>query len=308
MKTKKTLELLSLFLCIISIISCGNDENEGRRVTDYREYILTVASAKIPGVVTSCGNINQMDVYAVMKEPSTEWEAFESIGGFEYESGYEYRIRISKTNYLDYSMGEPQWTEYDLLEVISKEEKTSKNLPYNLIPNWYYENYCTFINPEYQYGIDAEQKEIIENDIKSNSALSFGGLHYYITPGGKNWFLLDNGMKTIAQGYLKKINIDNYTELPESYKILPLKGNMLGCMQCDFIKDVDSEESVMKYDVFFSTTNSTTKSFDRPVFPWLYKDLTAYYQNKFPEAGVKAVVIRYTLSPYGKLRAIYTND
>lgn len=72
MKTKKTLELLSLFLCIISIISCGNDENEGRRVTDYREYILTVASAKIPGVVTSCGNINQMDVYAVMKEPSTE--------------------------------------------------------------------------------------------------------------------------------------------------------------------------------------------------------------------------------------------
>lgn len=28
---------------------------------------------------------------------------------------------------------------------------------------------------------------------------------------------------------------------------------------------------------------------------WLYKDLTAYYRSKYPEANVKAVVIRYVI-------------
>ena len=42
-----------------------------------------------------------------------------SISGFEYESGYEYILRISRTDYLDYSMGEPAWTEYALIEEFS---------------------------------------------------------------------------------------------------------------------------------------------------------------------------------------------
>lgn len=82
---------------------------------------------------------NLMDVYAVMKEQSTEWKPLESIGGFEYESGYEYRIRISETSYLDYRMGAPAWTEYNLLEVISKDKKTSENLPHDFIPDWYFQ-------------------------------------------------------------------------------------------------------------------------------------------------------------------------
>ena len=65
-----------------------------------------------------------------------------SISGFEYESGYEYILRISRTDYLDYSMGEPAWTEYALIEEISKEAKASENVPDNFIPEWFFEQHC----------------------------------------------------------------------------------------------------------------------------------------------------------------------
>ena len=48
---------------------------------------------------------------------------------------YEYKIKISETTFLDYSMGEPAWTEYELLETISKEKKVSEDLPLHLSLN-----------------------------------------------------------------------------------------------------------------------------------------------------------------------------
>ena len=46
------------------------------------------------------------------------------------------------TDYLDYSMGEPAWTEYALIEEISKEAKASENVPDNFIPEWFFEQHC----------------------------------------------------------------------------------------------------------------------------------------------------------------------
>ena len=43
------------------------------------------------------------------------------------------------TDYQDYSMGEPAWTEYALIEEISKEAKASENVPDNFIPEWFFE-------------------------------------------------------------------------------------------------------------------------------------------------------------------------
>lgn len=137
MNTTKLIRILLVFLCSISIVGCDDDENEGRKVTDYKEYTLTVASKKLPGVITSCGNYVSTEVYAVKYDNSTEWEPLGAISKFNYEPGYEYQIRISKTSYLDYRMGEPAWTEYELLEVLSKERKESENLPDEFIPDWY---------------------------------------------------------------------------------------------------------------------------------------------------------------------------
>ena len=82
-----------------------------------------MASEKVPGLLFSSGDNHVSEVYAIMKEHSAEWEQLGEIKGFEYEPGYEYTIRISETNYLDHSMGEPAWTEHELMEVISKEKK-----------------------------------------------------------------------------------------------------------------------------------------------------------------------------------------
>lgn len=116
MKTKKS-GILILFLCIFCVVGCDNDEKKGREVTDYKEYILTVASRKVPGVLTSDGHNYLTDVYAVKKELSDEWIPFGNIEGFDFEEKYECKIKISETSYLDYGMGEPAWTEYERLEV-----------------------------------------------------------------------------------------------------------------------------------------------------------------------------------------------
>ena len=76
-------------------------------------------------------------MYAVKNESQSEWQPLGNITKFDYEPGYEYQIRISATSYLDRNMGEPAWTEYKLLEVLSKERKDSKDLPVDFIPDWY---------------------------------------------------------------------------------------------------------------------------------------------------------------------------
>lgn len=146
---------------------------------------------------------------------------------------------------------------------------------------------------EFRYTVNAEQPEIIENDIRANAAL-VEGLHCYITAGWENWFLLDTNKKAVEQGILKKVNKD-YTEFSETYKLLPPKGNVLGYMQWDFIKDTGPEKSTMQYDVFICSGTKNKSAADYPVTPWLYKDLTVYYQNKYPEADVKAAVICYRI-------------
>ena len=87
MKTKE-LEILILFLCIFSFTSCDNEEEEGRKVTGYKEYVLTIAPKKIPGICWSEGCNFLSDVYAVKKENSREWENLGCIDGFEIEKGY----------------------------------------------------------------------------------------------------------------------------------------------------------------------------------------------------------------------------
>ena len=291
--------LTMLFMAIFTVIgatSCNDDYEEDRKVTGYKEYTLTVASVKLPGVLTSSGINILADVHAVKNEQSTDWKAHGSIGKFEYEEGYEYQIRISETSYLDYSMGDPAWTEYSLLEVISKERKDSENLPPHFIPNWYFQQYCPYINPEFAYAIEADQKENIENDLKTDITYTFGGLRYYISfTGIRKWFLLDADMHTIEKGSLITRSKD-IAEFPEEYKLLPPERKVSGYGEFNFVKDTGIEDIVMQYDVFVSAQNRSKDIKPQSIGIWLYKDLTAYYQSKYPEAGVKAVVIRYDVT------------
>lgn len=127
---------LLLLLLIAVLMSCNKEEQYGEKITGYTEYTMTVASKKLQGVVGISAYFLS-EVYAVHDITSKKWRPLVYIQEFEYESGYEYVIKISETNYLDYTLGDPAWTEYKLIEIISKKEKDSENLPEHFIPDWF---------------------------------------------------------------------------------------------------------------------------------------------------------------------------
>lgn len=291
MKSNYLFGIFLLFLFTFSFISCDNDDEEGRKVTDYKEYNLTVASKKVPGVLTSCGNEYLTDVYAVKKEQSNEWIAFGEIEGLDFEEGYEYQIRIGETSYLDYSMGEPAWTEHALLSVISKEKKDSKDLPLHFIPERYYKKRFA---PQYKYAVESEKKELIEEDLKVNSILPRECYYLIYGTGFTKWMIIDDENSVLGQGVLKRIN-KNYEELPESYKILPPEGKVRGCMEWTFLDEVGNENVSPSFDVFLTEVFEIKSHYTSNFTACLYRDLTEYYKNKYPEAGVKTVVVSYAI-------------
>lgn len=235
------------------------------------------------------------DVYAVKKENAQEWESLGVIDEFEFEKGYEYKVKISETNYLDYSMGNPAWTEYELLEIISKDRKDSENLPLHFIPKSYYENVQL---PKYRYVVDADNNQkLIEEELKKKSFIPLD-FHYML------WRSEDKFLRCIA------IKDDNNTlgpciiknenkapeEMPESYKLLPPEGNVFGYGKWTFLDEHGNETNYLSFDVFMGRSAKSRNVDLTPDVAYLYKDLSEYYKNKYPQAGVKTVVVSYAIS------------
>ena len=293
MKTKNLFGILMLFLFTFTFISCDKEDEEGRKITDYKEYVLTVASEMKPGVMSSDGYNYLNDVYPVKKENTEDWEAMGYIDGFEFEKGYEYKIKISETSYLDYRMGQPAWTEYDLFDVLSKEKKNSEGLPLHFIPEWFYEEH---VLPKYQYAVETDNKEVIEEDLRTNSILPLD-YHYMLYRGEDSslrWIAIKDDSNTLGPCIIKSENKDP-EKMPESYKLLPWEGNVYGFMGWQFLDEEGNETNYPSFDVFASRSTKSRTFNPAPNTVCLYKDLTEYYKNKYPEAGVKAVVVSYAI-------------
>lgn len=295
MKTRFFWGALTLFLCAFSFISCSNNDEEGRKITDYKELVLTVASKKVPGVLD--GNKFVSEVYAVKNEQKDEWIAYYgNIAGFEHEKGYEYKIKVSETTYLDYAMGDPAWTERDLLEVISKVQKESEGVPLHFIPETYYKNIPL---PQYRYAVEAENKSLIEEDLKANSLLPTK-YHYMLCHSGEGylkWMGLQDA-NHIFGPYVAKKTDKKPEEMPESYKLLPPNGNVNGVVEWTLLDESGNATDYPPFDVFigyYSKTRSVMPGYNMLCF---YKDLTRHYQDKYPEAGVKTVVVSYTFKGF----------
>ncbi|MDE5813495.1 MAG: hypothetical protein K2H72_04340 [Muribaculaceae bacterium] len=73
MKFKELLRMLSVvLLTVLGIPSCVSDmDEEGQKTTGYKEYELTVAFVKLPGVLTSSGYNFMSEVFAVKRDESS---------------------------------------------------------------------------------------------------------------------------------------------------------------------------------------------------------------------------------------------
>ncbi|WP_373201263.1 DUF4377 domain-containing protein [Phocaeicola vulgatus] len=292
MRTKHLWRALTLLLCALSFIGCSNDDEEGRKVTDYKELVLTVASNEVPGVLLNGHNFVS-EVYAVKKEQTDEWIAYGNIAGFEYEKGYEYKIKVSETTYLDYTIGDPSCTERELLEVISKDKKESEDLPLHLVPEIYYKHIPL---PRYRYAVEAENKSLIEDDLKTSTLLPLDCHYLYYSSEGDflKWIGIQD-KNSVFGPYIVK-NTKKPEEMPESYKLLPPEGRIVGNgIEWTFLDESENPVNPLIFDVFIGYAVLTKSTGPTPDTLFLYKDLTQFYQSKYPNAGVKTVVASYTL-------------
>lgn len=273
MKTRNFVGALTLLLCASVFFSCSNDdEEEERKITNYKELVLTVASKKIPGVLD--GNKYVSEVYAVKNEQEDEWIAYYgNIAGFEHEKGYEYKIKVSETTYQDYAMDDPTWTERNLLEVISKVKKDSEDLPIHLVPETYYKHIPL---PRYRYAIEAENKSLIEDDLKMNTLLplDYHFLYYNSTGGFLKWIGIHDKSRVFGP-YIVKNAHKNPEEMPESYKLLPPEGRIVaGSNEWTFLDESEHPVNPLTFDVFIGYTALTKSAGPTPNTIFLYKDLS----------------------------------
>lgn len=291
---RKLTGILLLCLCLLGFASCLDDQNDEEiQVTNYQEYTLTVASKKLIGrTLLETGDDVLTDVYAVKKENEQQWSQFPTVRGLEYERGYEYRISISETHYLDPRRCPSEWTEYKLLEILSKEKKESDGLPSNFLTEQGYVPYPISV----AYAIDAEQKEAIEDDLNNQPRLFRGS--FFFNKNVTNWALFDENMGALAHGSLEKKLIEE-AEVPTVFGLLPPEGQVVATMWWVFNYIGRTYNTEHLYYAYLTQTaasagtrENASSHFNRI---WLYEDWTNYYEAKYPEAHVKAVVVRYSL-------------
>ncbi len=194
-------------------------------------------------------------------------------------------------------MGQPAWDEQKLLEVISKDKKDSEGLPLHLIPEAYYSR-IPF--PQYSYAVDAGQKEPVEQDLKENPLIPLDG-HYMLYSREEGFQVLAVQDADHAYGpYQIRLEGKAPEEIPESYKSLPPEGvHIVSYAAWTFLGEEGDETERLSFDTFIGYGTRTRNVGPTPDVFLLYKDLTTHYQVKYPEAGVKSVVVAYKLSSIG---------
>lgn len=294
MGTKHLLVALVLILTAAWFAGCQKfrQPGEGAKITDYQEYELTVASEQLVGLIYVNGKKYFRKVYAVKKEGVQNWESLATILDFDYEAGYEYRIKISETTYQDDHIGNSVWEEYKLLKTISKEKCDSEDLPENLLPD----NYVC-LDAELRYVIEADNKDEVEKKLMNNSH-SFMCKQFVFNKEFTEFAMLNEDYEylVLADGKLKRETNDN-ENFPDSYKLIPLEGQVTATEQWIFLIDrvIYKEDQTM--DAFVvNLPGSTGNSGGMRSQIWLYQDMTKYAQEAFPDAGVKTVVFAQIIS------------
>ena len=169
-------------------------------------------------------------------------------------------------------MGTPAWTERELLEVISKDKKDSENLPLHFIPEAYYENIPL---PQYRYAVEADNKELIEQDLEDNSLipLDYHNILYRGEDAILKWIALQDDNKVLGP-YIIQAQSKAPEEMPKSYKILPPDAQIVGYGEWTFLDEAEPPIDNLSFDVFMGYEAKTKSISHARNIVYLYKDLT----------------------------------
>ncbi|UVS38170.1 hypothetical protein NXV60_16265 [Bacteroides fragilis] len=82
-------------------------------------------------------------------------------------------------------------------------------------------------------------------------------------------------------------------------RILQITSSRRKCVwlwEMDFLDEQGNETNYLSFDVFMGRSAKSRNVDLTPNVAYLYKDLSEYYKNKYPQAGVKTVVVSYAIS------------
>ena len=83
--------------------------------------------------------------------------------------------------------------------------------------------------------------------------------------------------------------------MPETYKLLPPEEQVQGFMEWTFSDESGNATDYPSFDVFVAHCSRSRSVGPAPDLVCLYKDLTEHYKNQYPDAGVKTVVVSFTI-------------
>lgn len=152
------------------------------------------------------------------------------------------------------------------------------------------------MNAEFRYVIEADEKDEVEKRLMNNSLL-FMCKQFVFNKEFTEFAMLneDSEYLVLADGKLIRETNDN-ENFPDSYKLIPLEGQVAATEQWTFICDFITHKAAQTMDAFIvNISGITDNSGDKRSQIWLYQDMTQYAQEAFPEAGVKTVVVSYTV-------------
>ena len=135
-------------------------------------------------------------------------------------------------------------------------------------------NYENIPLPQYRYAVKADNKELIEQDLKDNSliALDYHDMLYRGEDNCLRWIALHDSDKVLGP-YIIQTKSKAPEEMLESYTILPPDAQIAGYGEWTFLDEAEIPIDNLSFDVFMGYA-AQTKDIDRaPTAIYLYKDL-----------------------------------
>lgn len=263
----KKIVLPILFIACILLTGCNNNEPETK---DKTSTIMLYVDSHMEDMMLLGG---WSECLRVKEEKESEWYKHTGIVGFDYEKGFQYQLKVEKTT-LSNPPADGSSVVYRLLEVVSKK----------------FDGY----NISFKYHIEAEDADGIEAHLKSvKEEMS------------KCFYLLYNGyLKNTKLGIIELIGANgeskfrygieqrNADEINKKYTWLLPEGQIVWAGDWILHESIE-DEGVNKFFVILEKVSGFSVRSEQPLYVrhWIYKDLTEYYQQLYPGANVRSVIV-----------------